>query len=97
MKKTVLFLVLFFVAFIVLNSCSKTSKRDSKETEIAIVTPSDYGNGVYYFAVNKKTFAVSLSAFIAGLDESLEIKAITGDGTWGNGIDKGYFVIVAKK
>ncbi len=55
--------------------------------------PTDYGNGVYYFAVSRSTFANSLSAFLSK-NKNMTCVAISGDGSGGYGSDLGYFVVV---
>jgi len=57
---------------------------------------TDYGNGVYYFAVRRAEFVVALSAFI-GQHPELELLAMTGNGNGSYGRDKGYFVVFKKK
>ncbi|MDR0369651.1 MAG: hypothetical protein LBH96_03975 [Candidatus Peribacteria bacterium] len=62
---------------------------------------TDYGNGIYYFAVNGRHFSKALSRFISNHPE-LEIVCATGDGTGyfpGDeaGRDIGYTVVFRKK
>jgi len=51
-----------------------------------------YGNGVYYFPQTKASFGNALSLFVQG-NESLEVVAISGDGSHIDGVDHGYFVV----
>jgi hypothetical protein len=96
MKK--IFVILFCgLMLFALNSCD-SARKGPQETSVSVIAPINYGNGVYYFNCNERSFATSLSAFIENtMNEETEIKAISGDGTIGHGYDRGYFVVVGKK
>lgn len=94
-KSSFLFILITFLLF----SCGKTNdpaKPLPQPVSIEVVTPIDYGNGVYYFNCNGQTFAASLSYFLA--DTTKTVLSISGNGTGGTGyrqgMDIGYFVIV---
>lgn len=96
MKKNY-FIVVCFATFLAFTSCNNALQGPEKIKE-SVTTPVSYGNGVYYFGCVERDFAVSLSTFIENTTkDSLEIKAITSDGSNLYGVDKGYFVVVAKK
>lgn len=72
-------------------ACS-SARKQSAVGNTSIVVPVNYGNGVYYFPVTEAAFGNSLSEFIAQ-HQTLEVMAMTGDGTKSYGWDKGYFVV----
>ncbi len=88
--KIVKVIVLCFIA-ISLFGCNGPGNKE-KVNNTQIVEPVNYGNGVYYFYAAEATFGNSLSKFIAK-NPTLEVVAMTGNGTASHGHDDGYFVV----
>lgn len=103
MKK--IFLIIS-VAILILCGCDNNSGNKNPITHIRgnegretidVRDPIYFGNGVYYFGCIGTIFANSLSYFMQNQDSLVEVKAMTGNTTWGYGKDCGYFVVVGKK
>lgn len=90
-----IFLILFIFT---LFSCNNPSDGTIESVQKVgdIYKPANYGNGVYYFECVDKIFAISLSDFLQK-NPSIEVKAITGNGTSAQGNNTGFFVVVGKK
>lgn len=90
MKKS--FIFLFFCTLIFMG-CSAAHTGPRPDDQSRIVSPVDYGNGVYFIDARDRDFAVSLSAFLS--DTSRHLICVTGNGgADGAGDDHGYFVII---
>jgi hypothetical protein len=97
MKK--IYLTLFFLSLLI-TQCNDPASIGPKpvkdpESDVNIVSPINYGNNVFYFSCDERTFAMSLSQFLS--DSTIEIEAMAGDGNGANGTDKGYFVVIKRK
>jgi hypothetical protein len=96
MKK--IYLILFFLSLLI-TQCNPASEGPTSvndpESDVNIVRPINYGNNVFYFSCDEKTFGMSLSQFLS--DSTIEIEAMAGDGNGANGTDKGYFVVIKRK
>ncbi len=93
MKTTALAFLIY--AFFLQGCVPRNDSEQGPSDKVTIVTPIDYGHGIYYFNCTERMFATSLSAFL-GNDSTIQILSITGDGTTDDGEDKGYFVIIRK-
>jgi hypothetical protein len=85
---------ILLLSLLALVSCNDPTAPLPKEYPAS--TPSDHGNGVYYFHCTGAKFAKSLGDFKASRPE-LEIVSICGNGTGPYGTDIGYFVVTSEK
>lgn len=96
--KKISFLFILIISF-ALFSCEDTNDPTTPLTQpapIEVITPINYGNGVYYFGCTGKYFAASLSYFLTDSTKTLLSMAGNGTGAVGyeGGRDIGYFVVV---
>jgi hypothetical protein len=85
------YLILILVSVLFCVGCDDTNDPTSVSNNSHTPSVVDYGNGVYYFGLNRSEFGNALSAFLSS--HPCHLEGITGNGTGLYGLDLGYFVI----
>jgi hypothetical protein len=94
--KNKLVLAIAILAVALFTACDPVASDPEAISKVTVMTPLNYGNGVYYFPCWEAQFGKSLSDFI-DRNPNLEFVSMAPNDRVSHGYTTGYFVVFREK